>query len=186
MVSIRRTKEDLLNQYEFIHKLTFGTYYKRLIRISLSVTLAFTLVTFVCWMLLNSGPLIGLNGILFIMSMLSWATLVFIIAWYSGKKYKAQKWVKATVEGSIADKTNYSVQFDDDKIAFLTDNYKAEFNWSFFSSFAETRDCIYFFQPNRSYYECTCFSEYELGAANIERLKQIARERLPLVKLNGT
>jgi hypothetical protein len=144
-----------------------------------AITITITLLTILSWTLFSSQFLITLKAILFIFSIICWAGSVFVIAWYGGKRYKSQKWVNETVAKAISDDNLFSVQFDEEKIFFVGLNFKAEYNWSIFSSYTETAECVYLFQAGRSFYECTSFSKFEIGFDNLERLKQLVKTKLP-------
>jgi len=99
-----------------------------------------------------------------------------LIGWHF---YKRKNWKRKCLQAELNNTTIYQMAFDEEKISFITENWKSEILWSYYSFYSINKNNIYLI-PFTNIYTATCIAESEIGHENFEKLKAVAEAKLVL------
>lgn len=112
--------------------------------------------------------------------------MIVFVLWVLGIAFSASifiKWIRRknwrdkSIDEFLKRDMKTFLSFDNDKLYFITDNYKSEVNWEYYKYYGEDDASIYFF-PEKNIYEAVYFSSKDIGEENFIHLKTIAQSKL--------
>lgn len=74
-----------------------------------------------------------------------------------------------------------SIAFDDTRLRYENSVFCQEIKWDYFVAYAEEADILYLF-PVGSIDLCNSFSAQEIGSDNLQRMKDIVKAKMPVLK----
>lgn len=176
-VTYKKVDEEMIKQYNYLKSLdlSFGWRIHRFWIWFYSITIAAVIFLHA---VTDSNTLIVLKVmsslILFLMFLIA---LIVLTKDFIRKSQHAKK-VQAVVSNAIHNENDYSIQFDDKAIHFITDKVKTELSWNYWEGYREVNGTLFLFIKDYLYHS-TSFSAPEIGAENFEDLKKIVQTRLP-------
>jgi hypothetical protein len=178
-ISITRSKEDLLYQYDclvqlenYANRRDYGGVYK--------AVFAITGFTVLLYLFTPSESLMVLKAISLPFTALAWVFLLVVTLWLLGKRLKTRKNIQRWVEMELNNGKQYYMYFDEKGLTYGSENFKTEVCWSHYFCYLETPTVVLLFTKGAKY-DFASFSAFEIGEVNLAQLKAIVREELPLL-----
>jgi hypothetical protein len=183
-IALQRTQEDLDRQLSFIIRLSdknSWAYHRKGVFFLLGIT-----AVFLC--IFNFTPpnsLIVFKGVFSILMTLVWLVALLYAIWLFTKRYLVNRKIRAIYRASLEEEKQQYLTFDEEKITTTTVDYQSSLNWSYYDAYLEKDTCIFLFHQGATY-QVTSYSATEVGAENLERLKQIVRSKLEPLQTSVT
>ena len=177
-VPIHTTFEETYRQLLFIDDLIVSATGKR----NLKRAIFFFVLTLVCLLLFFvTETSIGAVGVVALPFW--WAVFGLYLLYLRWKTYKRRKGaLRQLAESSLPENASgLSLSFTAETISVTRQEETTTVTWQDFRAYLEEEHTIYLFQDHP--YLAWSFSTKEIGAPALARLKEIARQKLPVLKL---
>ena len=178
-ILINRTKEDLLQQFQYIKQVE-NFNYRQLYAKQGFIVIGLTSLFLCLFFFTDASILITLKAVLFYLIGIVWIFILSFILWHLIKRQKMNVRIRKIVNSEINTNKEYYMSFNDEGIIHSSNDYKSELKWNYFVGYLENSKCILLF-PEGSIYSCISFSVSEIGQDNFSSLKGIVRERIPVL-----
>lgn len=176
-IQYKKVNEEIIKQYNYLKSLdlSFGWRIHKFWIWFYSIVIAAIIILYVAT---DSNTLITLK----VMSLVT-LTIMFLIALivltrdFIRKSRHAKK-VQELVNNALGNENEYSIQFNDQTITFITEKVKTELLWNYWEGYREVNGALFLFIKDHLYHS-TSFSSAEIGEENFESLKTIIKKELP-------
>jgi hypothetical protein len=181
-IPYKKVDEEIIKQYNYLKSLdlSFGWRIHRFWIWFYSIAIAAVIFLHVAT---SSNTLIVLKvmslWILFVMFLIA---LIILTKDFIRKARHAKK-MQALVNSAIQNENDYSIQFNDKTISFITDKVKTELSWNYWEGYREVDGTLFLFIKDHLYHG-TSFSSAEIGTENFETLRAIVKNALPELEEN--
>ena len=178
-IQIHRTKEDLIYQLSCIKQLQNFNNRREYGAVGLGILI---ITAFAVGVNLFSPPdvLIELKGVVTFLTAICWAIALPLCLWLLARSYRTSLWIKSSVKQTLAGGEEYFVSFNEEGITHCASSYKTELKWTYFHHYLESPSAIFLFDKN-SPFGFISFTANEIGMENLERLKAIVKQNIPVL-----
>jgi hypothetical protein len=180
LILINRSAADLKQQLDFLIKREFFVKYFGYKKIGIYFICA-TLAVLALLILTDSNDLVTLKVLSICFAAVAWLVGLGILLMIIIKRQKRLIWRNAAIKSILVNEFIAQMAFDEEKLIFITETYKTEVKWDYYKFYAEYKNSI-FFIPEKNLYEALYFSPGDIGQANFNQLKNIAKMRLKLLE----
>lgn len=178
-IPVKQSKDDLRREFDCIKQI--DNYNQRWeyggVSLGLLTASAFT----ACMYLFTpTKVLVTVKAIFSMLTLLGWVVAIPIVIYLIVKRQRWSRRINKAVDEVLESGKSYELRFDDGALTLRTEDVTTEMNWSHFIAYMETPTILFLFTKEWAY-SFMAFSTTEIGVENVEGMKTIVRQKLPLL-----